>query len=254
MVSCRHWPTAKYTCTHQKHVCQTANVIVRGCSITGLLACSSVTRHTVNRISGCENCRHYKHRGPQLCRYGCLCFDPTTTAYRDSSRASHYILQQLPTSHITLGKAGSESKRYLLKPLEKTASLRGSILKDAFRLRRFAVGCPHSIHSFNRFELKSAPGCQPSSSASSLPQASCTVCALWLTFCTLQHLLAPGIALMLPQRACSSSRESFALSQSTVLGTGGLKLKGRNSFLGVQYFGFQEMYASEPAPPDLRSV
>ena len=55
------------------------------------------------------------------------------------------------------------------------------------------------------------------------------------------------------QRACSSSRESFiALPQSTVQGTGGLK--GQKSFLGVQYFGFQEMHASEPALPDLRSV
>ena len=139
--------------------------------ITGLLACSSVTKQTVNRISACEKCRYYKHRRPRLCRYGCLCFDPTTITYRGSSRASHYILQQLPTSHITLEKAGSESKRYLLKALKKTASLRGSILKDAFRLRRFAVGCPHSIHSFNRFELKSAPGCQPSSSAPTLLRA-----------------------------------------------------------------------------------
>ena len=74
-------------------------------------------------------------------------------------------------SYISLAKAGSESKSYLLKALKKTASLRGSILKDAFRLRRFAVGCPHSIHSFNRFELKSAPGCQPSSSAVTLLRA-----------------------------------------------------------------------------------
>ena len=58
---------------------------------------------------------------------------------------------------------------------------------------------------------------------------------------------------MLRQRACSSSREFLiALLQSTDLGTGGLK--GRNSFLVVQYFGFQEMHASEPAPPDLEFV
>ena len=74
-------------------------------------------------------------------------------------------------SYISLAKAGSESKRYLLKALKKTASLRVDILKDAFRLRRFAVSCPHSIHSFNRFERKSAPGCQPSSSAPTMLRA-----------------------------------------------------------------------------------
>ncbi len=152
MVSCRGCPTATHTCTHQEHVRETADVIIRGWSINGLLACTIVTLLTVNRRFACHMCWHYKHRRrrPQLCRYGCLCFDLTTVVNRSPSKANHYILQQLPTSHISPGKAGFESKRYLLKALAKTASLCNSILKSGLGLRRCAVGCPHSSHSFSR--------------------------------------------------------------------------------------------------------
>ena len=178
---------------------------------------------TVNRRSICQTCWHGKDRRPRICRYGCLCFDPITVANRNSSKAIHYILQQLPTSHISHGKAGSETEGYLLKALRGTSSLCNSILKGAFGLGRSAVGCPYSFHSF-RFQMNCPWSAPSSSSAPTLLLAllpclklmivgvgsPCTVSAIW-SFCTLQHLLPPGTDLALWQCARSISRKLFIM-------------------------------------------